>query len=114
MWRVNAPWLSVAVTYCLPVNVFFAVTLTPGSGVWPDLMIPDTVPPATADGAGATGGAGGTCGAWLAAGGCVAGVDCGHAHNGTVPSSAANALSRFIGTPTRHRAMVHVPSNRKP
>src|SRR5947209_2867158 len=64
----QAPVMSVVVTKRLPESVFWAVTVTPGSGMFPLLTRPWRLPPVTAavvSGglAGAVGAAGGCCGA---------------------------------------------------
>jgi hypothetical protein len=41
----NEPFTSVVVAYFFPVNVFVAVTLTPGSGIAPAFTVPVIVPP---------------------------------------------------------------------
>jgi hypothetical protein len=38
--------ISVVVAKLFPVRVFFAVTVTPGRGIFPDLITPCKVPPA--------------------------------------------------------------------
>src|ERR1019366_2742026 len=43
----HAPVMSVVVEYRLPVRVFCAVTVTPGSGVLPLFTAPCSLPPVT-------------------------------------------------------------------
>jgi hypothetical protein len=50
----NEPFASVVVAYFFPVNVFVAVTATPGSGTTPAFTVPVIVPPlASTEAAGA-------------------------------------------------------------
>src|SRR5258706_15879406 len=55
MTVANEPFTSVVVAYFFPVNVFVAVTATPGNGPAPAFTVPVIVPPlASAADAGAT------------------------------------------------------------
>src|ERR1039458_4528895 len=113
----QAPVMSVVVEYRLPVSVFCAVTVTPGSGMLPLFTWPCSLPPVTACPDGTC--PDGACGAVPVAGALAAapaglagtgvcGAACAHAAKPpatTIPIANAHRPARRLRAP-RHLVLV--------
>src|SRR3954464_8178205 len=71
MFMDQAPLMSVVVVKRLPVSVFWAVTVTPGSGTLPLLITPCRLPPVTTGADSGQGAAGGLAGVGWPGGDCA-------------------------------------------